>query len=677
MHPESKPARHSGTSRGDSNRLVHNFRRLLELSHRIASILEYAEVPPLVTGEALALCGADEAILFLLDPRGETLHPAYYIGEHEEEVMRLRPRMGEGITGTVAAERRGEIVNHAGKDPRAARIPGTPDTPRESMLVVPLIRTDRLIGVLSLYKLEGRTFDQVDLDTINILATHAAIGIDTTQLFADMRAQRKQLVTMLEHMHDGVILGGHNGDVVLMNTAARAILAPETTPAEPGGLLLDLLDRPQLHGLRKAVIDVRSGETVHTTREVTTQQRTYRVSVSAVPGESPTDRACEVVLFHDLTNHRRFEAQLMASSKMSAVGQLAAGVAHEFNNLIAGIFGYAQLLKMNRDEAMVDRAANAILHASERAQQLTTSLLTFSRRNPGKRESVVLRELVDATLLLLERPLEKNNIRVIRDVPDLPPVIADPVELQQAVLNLVINAHQAIEDGGTIRIAGWEEGDAVHLAVEDSGPGIPREHLEKVFEPFFTTKGPLAGGKTPGTGLGLTSAYNIVKQHGGNLVADPDAAVGARFVLSLPATPPVPAPGGPAYSEGSPGDRPRTLVMERDPEAREQILAALTTLGHAVLAPETLDEAAQSLEEIQVEFAILDRLPEPGSDTLYARVRARNERTPIIFVAPRERGSDFPGLADPWAFLLRKPFRSRDLAALVNRVLTQRHRAAS
>jgi two-component system NtrC family sensor kinase len=248
-----------------------------------------------------------------------------------------------------------------------------------------------------------------------------------------------------------------------------------------------------------------------------------------------------MTLWKDITDLKTIESQLLQSSKMSAVGQLASGVAHEFNNLIAAIYGYAQFMKDNRDEKLFEKGIRIILSSSERARDLTRSLLTFSRVAEGRREALDLNELMNDVLLLVEQQLSKEGIRVERDYGRLPHLLAERSRLQEVFLNLLSNARHAMPNGGILTFRSRVEPEGLMVEIADTGVGIPADHLPKIFEPFFTTKGPLNGTRIPGTGLGLFTVYNIVQAHGGLVDVTSVPGEGTTVRLVFPSSAGAPA----------------------------------------------------------------------------------------------------------------------------------------
>jgi signal transduction histidine kinase len=228
----------------------------------------------------------------------------------------------------------------------------------------------------------------------------------------------------------------------------------------------------------------------------------------------------------------RMEDHLREREKLSSLGLLASGVAHDINNPLAVIYGHAQLLLRRDPDPAAEDHVRAIMSGVERCRRIVGDLLDFARGRPGSHAPVDVGELVRGTLALRERELRDCGIQVLVELPqDLPDVVGDGHQLQQVLLNVVLNAEQALRDAGrTLRLTAREEGGGwVLLEIVNDGPAIPAEVLPRIFEPFFTTKP-----KDEGTGLGLAISRRIVREHGGEIVAE-NCADGTCFRIRLPA----------------------------------------------------------------------------------------------------------------------------------------------
>ncbi|HEM60738.1 MAG TPA: response regulator, partial [Chloroflexi bacterium] len=229
------------------------------------------------------------------------------------------------------------------------------------------------------------------------------------------------------------------------------------------------------------------------------------------------------------------QQELVQSSKLAAIGTLAAGVAHEFNNLLAAISGHTELALLLDDVDEIKRSLQVVVDTVDRAKGITTNLLTFARRREPRMEKADITEAVESTLALLERDLQKCDIKVIRKFSEVPPIVCDAGQISQVCLNLLTNARDAmIESGGTLTVEVNTDGDDVLIHFSDTGTGIADEILEKLFEPFVTNKGALGGGTIAGTGLGLSVAHGIVTNHGGTIDVETEAGKGSTFTVRLP-----------------------------------------------------------------------------------------------------------------------------------------------
>lgn len=228
--------------------------------------------------------------------------------------------------------------------------------------------------------------------------------------------------------------------------------------------------------------------------------------------------------------------QLAQSQRLATLGELTSTTVHEFNNVLMTILNYAKLGLRHKDEASRDKALDKIFQSAQRAAKITSTVLGAARNRSGAFEATPLVPLVEDSLVLLERELQKHRIRVERQFTEAPPIWAVGNEIQQVLLNLVINARQAMTSGGSllIKIAPDATGEMVELTVRDTGCGIPADKLPRIFDPFFTTKtGPDSSGKG-GTGLGLSACRTIIESHHGRLRVESTVGKGTAFVIKLP-----------------------------------------------------------------------------------------------------------------------------------------------
>lgn len=230
------------------------------------------------------------------------------------------------------------------------------------------------------------------------------------------------------------------------------------------------------------------------------------------------------------------KAQLAQAQKLTALGELVGTTTHEFNNVLMTIINYAKLGLRHKDQATREKSFEKILAAGNRAAKITNGILGMARNRSGKREPIDLVQLVEDTLVLLEREMSKYHIALEKYFKPVPPTVVSPNQIQQVLLNLLINARQAMPNGGRVilKVQHDAEHDMVELSVRDSGSGIAPEHLRRIFDPFFTTKsGPDASGKG-GTGLGLSMCRDIIEGHQGRIRVESTVGKGTAFTLKLP-----------------------------------------------------------------------------------------------------------------------------------------------
>lgn len=247
------------------------------------------------------------------------------------------------------------------------------------------------------------------------------------------------------------------------------------------------------------------------------------------------------------------KSQLMESQKLSTVGALASSITHEFNNILTTVINYAKLGLRHKDDEQREKAFNKILAAAQRASRITTGMLAYARNKSDRRDEINLVQLVEEVLLLVEKDLEVNRVKVEVVTQGEPRAIINVGQLQQVVLNLIINARQAMKEGGRLIIsvkANKEEGWA-EIAVKDSGTGIPADNLKKIFDRFFTTKTADSQGQG-GSGLGLALCREVIESHQGRIRVESTVGKGTTFTLKLPlvGAPAKPGPATPTQKTG-------------------------------------------------------------------------------------------------------------------------------
>lgn len=389
--------------------------------------------------------------------------------------------------------------------------------------------------------------------------------------------------------------------------------------------------------------------------------------------------------FRDITERRKLEEQFRQSQKMDAIGQLSGGVAHDFNNILCVILGHTSLLEMGELTPEEQTSAlQQIAQAAERAANLTRQLLAFSRRQIMQARPLDLNETTTSMIKMLQRLIGEHIVLQTRYAPEAALVQADPGMIEQVLLNLVVNARDAMPNGGEIFIQTefihvnaaaatghrvGKTGDFIRLSVRDTGCGIAPEHLPRIFEPFFTTK---EVGK--GTGLGLATVFGIVEQHQGWIEAESEPGRGATFHVYLPklkkAAPSVSLPAPARVRGGS-----ETILMVEDERALRALTRnALERYGYRVLeaasGPAALDLWSQNAGKIQLLLTDLVMPEGVSGRELAAKLQAEQPELKVIYMSgyPGDVAGQGLSLREDRNFL-QKPFSPIKLAELVRAVL--------
>jgi CheY-like chemotaxis protein len=387
-------------------------------------------------------------------------------------------------------------------------------------------------------------------------------------------------------------------------------------------------------------------------------------------------------LLRDVSERKRLDdqakdiyQQILQSEKMAALGQTISGVAHELNNPLATILNWAERLNERQLDDTAKRGVSVILGESERAARIVRNLLTFARKRQSTRVLIDLNSLVKETLAL--RGYERMPALTVTTelAPDMPRVFADSHQIQQVLLNLAINAEQAMlnaNDRGTLKVRTRHDRDhdTAILEVADDGPGVPPDVQTRIFDPFFTTKDV---GK--GTGLGLTVAYAILQEHGGRIRVTSTPGGGATFVVELPVSGGEAAPTPPRYTL-PPMDAVRgasVLLVEDERALAAAVAEALTDAGLQVDHAGDGQEALACVRNANYDVVICDlKMPRVDGMTLYRAIAAATPELArrVIFVTGDVAGTDAERfLEETGCRWIPKPFRLRDLVRVARETL--------
>ena len=403
---------------------------------------------------------------------------------------------------------------------------------------IPCRIRERTVAYLGLGKtVDGDFLSSDDVELVQTIAGYLAIALDNSQLYTSLEQKAFEVARLkdfseniVESLNVGVLAVDLYGTVEAWNSRMEQLFHVSRTDAVGHPLEeilpLDLVQEISARGDGEQITGIHKQRLQH-------QGQAMVVNVSITPLVSKSnERIGRLLLFDDVTQRERMEEQMSQTEKLTSLGLLAAGVAHEVNTPLAVISSYIQMLaKQMPDGDPRQSIIDKIVKQTFRASEIVNNLLNFSRTGPSALADIDVNRVVEETLSLVAHPLKTSQIRVVRHLSDgLPPVRGSANKLQQVFLNLFLNARDAMPAGGVLEVKTAAHNGSVEIEVADTGNGIPRDHIHKIFDPFFTTK---PGGR--GTGLGLSVSYGIIKEHAGKIDVRSTPGRGTSFHLEFPA----------------------------------------------------------------------------------------------------------------------------------------------
>ncbi|HWM10132.1 MAG TPA: response regulator [Solirubrobacteraceae bacterium] len=557
---------------------------------------------------------------------------------------------------------------------------------------VPLRAGDRVVGMLSLAGPGGGGLGEDDLRTLDAVGNQVGEALERAQLqehlerrVADRTAELRTAAAIVQSSDDGIIRLSTDGTIETWNPGAERLYGHRA--ADAVGRSLELLVPPdrvdEVAGLLARVAQgesLQGHETVRRTR--TGEERDVSLTLSPVRGDAGAVVGVAEIA-RDITARRQLEKQLLASQKLESVGRLAGGIAHDFNNLMTVVIGFSDLLLAARGDEKTRRGyVKEIKRSGERATALSQQLLAFGRRQLLRPVVLDLNAVVADMEALVRRLIGEDIDLLVMPGPDLSSVKVDRSNLEQVVMNLVINARDAMPDGGhiTIETANVLVEDDTHpekspgayvmLTVSDSGVGMDPQTQESIFEPFFTTKDP---GK--GTGLGLSVVFGIVKQSGGSISVYSEPGHGATFRIYLPATLEAAVQAEPVAPAEILRGTETILVVEDEEGVRVLIGQLLREHGYTVIATGSPEEALTLSEHHDgpIDLLVTDMvMPRLSGREIADRLRPERPDMAVLYVSGYTGDAMIHrGLLEPDARFLTKPFKARELLGVVREILDE------
>lgn len=663
---------------------------LYSIGKSVSSLLDLEEVLVRIVEAGVYITRAEEGFLLLRDPHADELYLRAAKNLGEQRAQRLRMPIDDGIAGQVV--RTGKPVR---LDKASA---GTSLKIKTGFLVrailqVPLTVGNTVIGVLAVDNQQAeRTFSENDQYLLSALADYAAIAIENARLYEQVKTSETRYRDLFANAYDLIFSLDRGLRITSMNKVGPQLLGYSETELV-GRALQELSLIESWPAAQMQLANLMAGRSIQPFELQLRRpdEETVILEVSARLVRDGGQAESIHCIARNMTERRRLEEQLMRSEKLSAIGQLVAGVAHELNNPLTSISGFTQL--MLRDKTLAPQVHEDLTHIytqAERAGKIVQNLLVFAREHKPQRLLVDMNDVLRSTLSLRAYQLRVDNIKVDLQLdPNLPQTVADPFQLQQVFLNLINNSHQAIVERGdpgtlTLRtslsqVPATENGVAglstIRVAVGDTGIGIPRVNLNKIFDPFYTTK-PVG----QGTGLGLSICFGIIQEHGGRIWAESETGLGTTMFVELPLLAEAAGVGqGPASNQDATlsevQTRCRVLVVDDEEPVAMLLARLLRDLGHI---PTVVMSGATALEAVRREHfdMVLTDVKMPGMNgfELYQAIKERDSElasrlafitgdtmTPATQARIAQTGNPY----------LAKPFAIERLEGIVRSLLAQ------
>ncbi|MHB8160565.1 MAG: PAS domain S-box protein [Thermoleophilia bacterium] len=631
----------------------------------------------------------DGGIVFLVDAGSQLLSPAASTFEISEEMMAYlgSVKVGQGYSGKIAELESPIFIDDYRGSPYY--LPETPELiPIESLGGVPLISKDKVLGVLIVFTATPHEFSDSEQMLLSAVGNSLGVAIESAQLFEDVARGRSEWESTFDAMTNGISIHDCDFTIVRANRALARILG---TTAEQlvGRKCYEVFhDRdeplpvcPQAQALKDGVSH---------TLVVEEAKVGAILSISADPIFDQDGNVVGAVHdVRDITDQERLREQLTQSEKIRALGEMAGGVAHDFNNFLTVILGNTQLMlaQMEGDgDQQLRELLESVQRAAADAAETVRRIQEFTRVRTTRSFTTVDLNRVVLNAIEVARPrwrdeADARGVKIVIEtgLSGIPLVNANESELSEVLINLVINAADALPEGGTITVSTdvEPEGEWVRAAVADNGKGMDEEVSKRIFEPFFSTKG--AGG----SGLGLSVAYGIVSRHGGDIMVESREGEGTRFVVRLPVATIADLSDASksvdkmAVEQGSATVRSaKILIIDDEPMIRTLLGDMLQKMGHK---SEAADAGEQGLAAFDAETAagepfdlVLTDLGMPGMSgwEVVAAIKQRSPETPVVLITGwgdqldsekmRESGVDA---------VVAKPFRVEDIRRLLAKEL--------
>ncbi len=526
------------------------------------------------------------------------------IGHPVQEIEKLEPWLGKGITGWVAEKGEPLLVNDVRSDSRYVVY----DQSIRSEICIPLKVGQKVIGLIDAQSRSLDAFSENDLRLLSIIGGQLATLIDNLRLYEKIKQSEEKYRTVVEGAHDGICVIGKDHRLKYVNKRMAEIQGAAQEELV-GTDFHDFLDEESKSLMTDRFLRWGRGEKLSPRFEINALRENgeiRNVEINARVIKDSRGEANYVVFIKDITEKKRMEEQLLQSEKLRALAEMASGVAHDFNNALASILGNAQLLLFTLEDEKVKESLKVIEKVAKDSAQTVRRLQDFTRKKVHQELfkmdiKSIIKDSIEITRPKWKDELQSRGIRIemVLNAEDIPHVSGNPSELREVITNMIFNAIEAMPEGGKINLRTFQKRKEVFIQISDTGIGIPEEVRKKIFEPFFTTK------TFTNTGLGLSMSYGIIKRLGGKIEVESKAGQGTTFSIILPI-------GGDGREEVisfppiKKGKRARILVIDDEEFVRSVLSRTLAQVDHQVTLAEDGEKGIQLFKERKFDMVLTD-----------------------------------------------------------------------
>ncbi|PWB45831.1 MAG: hypothetical protein C3F12_07025 [Candidatus Methylomirabilota bacterium] len=666
---------------GETRARLKETQTLLEVSRSVNSTLDLQEAVRRIARAVARVLSADTAGAYLLNSDGGQLLP--FAGYHLPTALldRLKwtpiPVKGFQFVEEALSAKAAVYTSDTARDSRVDH-PVFRAFTCKSALFVPMLAKHTVVGGLfTIWWTKEHHFAQEEVRLVDAIARQTAVAIENAKLFEEVhtyaqaaKASEEKYRLLAEHVRDIIYALDADGRFTYVNPGIEAILgyAPnELTDRD----FIDILTPASRHHVLEIFAKAAEGTDPFNFYELDMVKRADAVSVPFEIGMLTTrDAAGRVTGWHgiarDLTERKRLEQQLLRTERLRGLGELASGVAHNFNNVLGAILGRAQILRRVARDVEAQRGLETIEKAALDGANMVRRLQRFTRQQPEEEFFPVdLNQVVKDVLAITEAKwkdeanLDGKTIEVATSYGRIAPIMGNISELREVLTNLIINAVEAMPNGGVLTVKTEEVDGWVCASVSDTGIGMSEEVKSRIFDPFFTTKG------IKGTGLGLNVSYGIIKGHRGEVTVQSQLAQGTTVSIRLPITSESAAPSqSKQASVATPG---HILVIDDDEMVRELLSELLRTVGHTVVQAGGGREGLRLFQQASFDLVLTDLgMPECTGWEVASAIKRTAPRTPVALITGWALTLDRTKLKEAGVDLvLNKPFQVAEVMALV------------